>query len=189
MVRPANRLPERRQRALEGRLVEPAGDVGHLGAPAVDGGAEELPVAAVAGDEEDRPALGPELLDDLPALDRDARGEVAAGPAEQPEELAGDSAEVAEAGPAEPLALRGRQLGEGELEMVEGPPPVAPRQVPAEPAEGGAGGLGGPPGDQPEEGAEDRRQRDRSPRPVASGSRGEFAGSSKAWRSGLVHAR
>ena len=80
MVGGAEARAQADQRALQAGLVELARDHRHAEPAALMRRGEQLPVAAVAGEDEDRPARRRAPLDLLPALDSHAARELFAAP-------------------------------------------------------------------------------------------------------------
>ena len=83
---------------MQARVFELTRDGGQAEAMAVVGGRDELPVSAVAGEDQDRPVLLPQALDLLEALDLDVPARLGRGTMTDVEQLADRDAEMAEAG-------------------------------------------------------------------------------------------
>src|SRR6185503_3436801 len=123
-----------------------------------------LPVAAMAGKEDERPALATDLLDFLEAADLHYLAHEGAVAMEQVEAFAEGLPQVAEAGARQGPSLAFRRLREGEGEVVESAPAVAAGEAPGERADPPADPLRPRPrqaaqggGEEPEGAVEQRR--------------------------------
>lgn len=151
----AEALSQARQQALLNGLVERPGHYRHPQAPAVDGGAEQLPVAAMTGEEEERLARRSGLLDLLPAAHLRHRFHEGAVAMEEVEALAECGAVMSVAVAAQPVAVTLRHFREGESEMIQGAAAVAAREEPAEAADPAAHPLRDRPGQAAQGGGEE----------------------------------
>ena len=118
------------QHLLEARVVERPRDTGRRQPPGAHGDRQQLPIAAVAGQDQDRPARRPRRLDVLPPLDLHVREDLPRVPLQQVEQL-GRVHPLAEEGlPGDPPPLLPGELGEGQGQVIEGAAAVPPAHGP-----------------------------------------------------------
>jgi hypothetical protein len=124
------------QHRLQARFVDLPRYDQHPEAASVERGGEQLPVAAVSGDDDDRAALRARRLDMLPTLERQMPEELCGRQVAQMKALAEECPEMDEAALGERSELAHRKLGVGKGQMIERAPAVAARHPPGEAAEG-----------------------------------------------------
>lgn len=129
------------QHRLQPRLVDLARHDQHSQPVRVEHGGEELPVTAVAGDDNDRPPLRASRLDVLPAGELDVPRELRGFAMAQVEAFTEEGSQVREAVLGQGGALADRELRKGEGQMVERAPAIAACEPPAATSEGAAQAL------------------------------------------------